>query len=106
MWLTILRSLVIALIVAGLASFLSDLIFAEVAVPLPSYDPVRAASMSQTEAAAYLAANMKRLSGLEFIVYSLKQPGWVALRAKTAAVYFGAVFVGCLMFALWTARAG
>jgi hypothetical protein len=106
MWPTILRSLVIALVVAGLASFVSDLLFAEIAVPLPSYDQARAASMSQDEAAAYLTANMKRISGLEFVVYSLKKPRWMALRAKTAAVYFGAVFLGCLILALWTARAG
>jgi len=106
MWPTILRSLVIALVVAGLASFVSDLLFAEIAVPLPSYDQARAASMSRDEAGAYLTANMKRISGLEFVVYSLKEPRWMALRAKTAAVYFGAVFLGCLILALWTARAG
>jgi hypothetical protein len=105
MWPTILRSLVIALVVAGLASFVSDLLFAEIAVPLPSYDQARAASMSQDEAAAYLTANMKQISGLE-LSSTASRSRWMALRAKTAAVYFGAVFLGCLILALWTARAG
>lgn len=106
MWPMILRSLVIALVMAGLASIVSDILFAEIAVPLPSYDQTRADAMSQSDAAKYLTANMRRVSGFEFVMYSLKEPRWMALRAKTAAVYFGAVFLGCLMLAVWTERAG
>ncbi len=106
MWPMIRRSLIIAVIMAGLASIVSDLLFARLAVPAPSYDQSRAATMSDSDAAKYLSANMRWVSGFEFLKYSLTEPRLLALHAKTAIVHFGAVFLGCLLLAAWTYRAG
>ena len=102
----ILRSLAIALVMAVLASVVSDLLFAEIAVPMPSYDPVRADAMSQSEAGKYTAAHTRRISGVELLIYGFKEPHWMALKAQMAAVTFGAVFLGCLILGVWSERAG